>query len=221
MGKEIKTTVRVMGHRLFEKHNDLLNRYFEMDNEKGIATVRFHYDHFNDMLRPHLGSGADRFLNADIIENVDTILNTIPVFYQIHFIFEVKDFDGYTPEQAKAIFEENYQFIFYSSKIAMRRKSRVALGLAITGILFLVLNILAISLHFGKGTLDSDTISILSEIIDIIAWVFLWESASIFFFDRSQIQAHQVNIRTRISNVLFQSPVVPATPQEAKPDSTK
>jgi hypothetical protein len=208
--------ITIHGHRVFAKHSELLNKYFTLDEEKRLATVKLRYDHFTDMLAPNIGEGKNRFFLKSVTDEMTEVLNLIPIDYQVNLIFEVKDYGPYSEEEAMGIAEDNLNFNYYQGKLQMKKKTRTALILFVIGILFLVFNILAVSMKWGHGALDTDSKGIISEVLDIAAWVFIWESVSIYFFDRSEIRLRQSNFRYRIKDIQFTSPA--ETHPESKAD---
>ncbi|MFA6624274.1 MAG: hypothetical protein WCS80_00725 [Bacilli bacterium] len=200
-----KNKLKVLGKKVFSQQNEILGKYFILDNDKGVATIEFHYDHFEDFLDQNLGNGKARFFTTDFKEKLRGIVQLIPLVYDVNIIFNIKDYDGYTIEDANQILEDNMNIHYFNNRIGLQKKKRSAIALLIIGILFLISNILFNYFIEGTGT-NKLLINVFSEIMDIAAWVFVWESVSIYFIDRAEMAVKTEKFRARIKEVVFKKP---------------
>lgn len=78
----------------------------------------------------------------------------------------------------KAI-KEYYRERYVANEKSLKRHRILALTLAVIGVLILTI---AIFLEYNKGSL------VWAEVVDIAAWVFLWEAVDIYFFKTNEMK---------------------------------
>jgi hypothetical protein len=200
-----KTKKNVLGRKIFAQQNDILNKYFVLDDKTGTATIEFHYTHLEDMLDQTIGNGKARFFSSEFKDKLSGIVAMIPNVYKIKLAFVIKDYDGYTIEEANHIFADNLDIQFFNSRVILRRKRNVSFILLLFGLFFLIANIL-LSFYFKNLNMNEMTQSIISEVLDIAAWVFIWEAVTIYFIDRSEVKVKTEAFRLRIKEITFESP---------------
>lgn len=200
-----KTKKSILGRRIFAQQNDILNKYFVLDDKTGTATIEFHYAHLEDMLDQTIGNGKARFFSSEFKDKLGGIVAMIPNVYKVKLEFVIADYDGYTIEEANQIFADNLDIQFFNSRVILRRKRNSAIILFAFGLLFLIANIL-LSVYFEKMNLNELSKSIISEVLDIAAWVFIWEAVTVYFIDRSKVKVKTEAFRLRIKEITFESP---------------
>ena len=157
------------------------------------------------MLDQTLGNGKARFLSSEFKEKLTNITLLIPRVYKINYVFSIKDYDGYTIQEVNQIFEDNMNIQYFNSRQTIKRKRNMAIILMILGIVFLLGNIF-FSYFSKEWNVPDITQSVLSEILDIAAWVFIWESVTVYFIDRSEVKVKTENFRLRMKNIEFKRP---------------
>ena len=112
--------------------------------------------------------------------------------YEIYYDeLSEKEIDIYT----KAI-RANFISKYYQNKLKLKKMGIISLILAIAGITILTVMVSLMMLNIVD--------QIIGEVIDIVAWVFLWEAVDLWFLTRGNIKIRSLNyIKIIESDIVF------------------
>lgn len=198
----------VKGHCLSKDQHDLLTKYFSVDDDKGIVTATVRFDSFDEMLNPNLGDQKERMLSEEVKDSIERVFKIVPRFYKVAFDFHIGDFGHWTLDDAYRIFDENTKLWHWNTKRSLSWKSKGAIVLTLVGFIVLVINAMFVAFHWGDQIENGPLKEIISEILDIAAWVFIWEAVTLYFIDRNQIKFKEGDFRRRIARVDFHHPSI-------------
>lgn len=125
-------------------------------------------------------SSNDTFIISDEVANF--IENSTHIFRpDKEVILKIKSncIDNNEKELYKKAIKEYYTQKYVSNKIELKKNYFIATILTIIGIVILIF---ALFLEYMKDSL------VWSEVIDIAAWVFLWEAVDIFFLQTRKLK---------------------------------
>lgn len=182
---------------LFDRQNRLLDYIYDVDKENRIVTARIYFASIDDIIDSSYKKNL--MLNSALWDKMEQVLKSVPFSYKVNFEFEIDDMKGCSPDVLMAALEKNIDMKYLSFAISTRRKRRVALSLTAIGVLLLLINIILQVLQPFNGVVEN----ILVEIIDIAAWVFVWEAVTIYYIDGYEIRRGLKNIRKRILDISF------------------
>lgn len=154
---------------LSAKSKDLVDNYFETDDECHILVYINHENIYNDF-------SLKTVLTDELYEYIDSIMRICDAKKDL--IIEINFTDGFSQEEKDNIvnlLKAHYAIEYSVHKKIRKRLSYVALGLLLFGALLL-------SLYIGFTVAKLNTL--VSEIISIFSWVFIWESCDLFVFER-------------------------------------
>lgn len=104
----------------------------------------------------------------------------------------LKDLDGYSPEKVADILNRNFSLLPYRDAIRNTKKIKLSITMLIVGIVFFVIEMLCKSFNWGD---------IAIEILDIAAWVFIWEAVTLFFLDYLGDKKEKRNFHKRLKKI--------------------
>ncbi len=135
-------------------------------------------------------------LNKDIYDSIKETFSYIDKKKEIQFEFHFeKNIEEKEKQKIKRAFKAHYaQEVLKGKKQSFRIKI-ISLILLLVGALFLITDgiLLALGNHF-----------IFQNIIEIVAWVFIWEAANAFFFENASNKKEWLeNIRIFEANILM------------------
>ncbi len=179
---------------------ELLKKYYEIDEEKKLVKVKLAYQKASELFANDFSSKDYPEFNPEILSRVSQIIAHIPLGYKIDLQFAIKDYEGYEAKKLLESFNDAIEMSHYST-LSEGKKSGLQIALLlIAGIICLVLkNTGEGAGWFGEGS----TKELISEIIDITGWVFVWEAVSIIFLSPSEERARAIRFRTRIESISF------------------
>lgn len=182
---------------MFDKQNRLLDYIYDVDKENRIVTARIHFASIDDIIDPSYKKNL--MLNDALWQKMEQVLKSVPFSYKVNFEFEIDDMKDYSLDVLMSALEKNIDMKYLGFAISTRRKRRAALSLTAIGILLLLGNIILQVLQPFNGVVEN----ILVEIIDIAAWVFVWEAVTIYYIDGYEMRRGLKNIRKRILDISF------------------
>ena len=118
-------------------------------------------------------------ISEDVAEFIEHCALSVPPSENLRLSITSDCIDEKEREDYKKAIREYYTEKYLANKQEMKRNTFIAILLAITGILILALSFLTDSIMWA-------------EIIDIIAWVFLWEAVDINVFKNKSLRIKQM-----------------------------
>ena len=158
---------------------DTFEKYFDLTSN--TAKIDISYDHFDDILDDHFGG-----------PNVYDYASLLPGKVNFEINLHLKDLDGYSPEKVADILNRNFSLLPYRDAIRNTKKIKLSITMLIVGIVFFVIEMLCKSFNWGD---------IAIEILDIAAWVFIWEAVTLFFLDYLGDKKEKRNFHKRLKKI--------------------
>lgn len=174
---------------------EVLSKYYEIDQENRLITLELTYDKVSDMLEDGVVSTKKAIFKQEILRHVSDILDTFPGEFQVNLEFKINDYEEYDPQEIVDSFKDSLEMFHYGIQ---REKSNrlfkaVILALVCVGILFLR------KFFNTHGLLDTE--NLLYEMLDITAWVFLWQGVTVLFLMPNEYREISFKILTRLNIV--------------------
>ncbi len=178
----------------------LLKKYYDVDEANRIVTIKINYDKSSDLLNTNVGNHDNPIIRDDALENINNIIQTIPVYFKVEFDFDIEDYEGYDPKNIIQSFNDTLELNQYTSRRGRQRKYLIAATLVLVGVILLCFMVIGKNkLWFGEGI----KAEVIAEIINIAAWVFVWEAVSMLFLEKSKQKIFALRIRTRVSEIIM------------------
>ena len=128
-----------------EEYDKVLNNYFDIDNKNKTALININFDSMDDLFDYSIGSKDKHLLNQTAIDKIIESIKLIPPKYNVDLNINVKDLKETNIEILKQELIVNFSF-YKLYHFRNNKKTRLfALSLLISGIIFLLLNIIFFS----------------------------------------------------------------------------
>lgn len=193
---------------------ELLEKYYTLDKENKVISITLHYEKASELLAKNIGNTKHFIFSQEVLEKIDGIIQNIPAGYKVAINFEIGDYEGYNPKELIESFNDTLELAQYDSRRQRQRKELLCAILVLVGIILLF--IMASGKGngwFGSGIKED----IIEEIIDIAAWVFVWEAVSIFFLEHSKEAIFSLKIRRMVTKISMyeKNNLIPPTCEKA------
>lgn len=149
----------------------LSNRQFERDSD-GRAIINMRVEDDSDFLSVY-SPNRNPIISTEVADFIENITQTIPPNQQLTLRIYGNCIDEQEQETYRSALKAYYEEKFIVNERETKRNNIIVLALAWVGILVLAL---AIFLEYQRDSI------IWSEVIDIAAWVLLWEAVDISVF---------------------------------------
>ena len=179
---------------------ELLKKYYEIDEVNKVIEIKLNYAKASDLLTN--GSFHDELyeFKYEVLEHIYDLINRVPFGYKINLKFNVSDYEDCDPTKLLESFNDAIEIRHYFSLNEGKRKYIKVALLLIAGIVALVLKIIGDNSWWN---IDIASSQLISEIVDIIGWVFIWEAVSIMFLSPSKERSFILKFRSEIKTVSF------------------
>ncbi|MBO8427517.1 MAG: hypothetical protein IAC58_03060 [Firmicutes bacterium] len=197
----MKRFIKVSKYKLVDKRiHDLISEYFDVDDSNGICKVNLTFDKFTDFF--DVESAKKPLLKGALTERLNNIFLDIPNVYRLDLVIKIKDYEGYSKEEALEYFKNGTLFNTIKQIKLYHNKKILSLILLILGVITLLAMVLLNTYVFKNS--DDIASQIISEVLDIAAWVFVWEAVTIYFLDRSEDKYKWKRFNKRVRNISFE-----------------
>lgn len=179
---------------------ELIEKYYYLDKEKKIIDIDLNYDSTDDLLDKEIGNPNNPQFSKDVLETMDSIIENIPAGYKVNINLVLNDYKGYNPKVLMETFNNTLELRRYSSRKKRLNKQVFSGILILIGITILLFMIICKNYIKFDNEIQSE---ILSEVLDIAAWVFVWEAVTLLFLDDSGNTKLAVEIRRKVNKITF------------------
>lgn len=178
---------------------DLIKKYYALDEDKKEINVNLYYDNVEDILNTKIGNKDNMMFKDEVIDEINNIISKNPIGFKMNIDFNIKDYNNYDPKKLISSFNDTLELKQYSLRKERQTKDLVASFLVLIGVLLLFIMVLGKNYWFSNDTKGD----ILYEVINIVAWVFVWEAATMYFLDHSKDSTLALRIRAKIKTISF------------------
>lgn len=147
------------------------------DNDRVIIDLTIKDD--SNFLSPY-SSSTYSDISSDLSEFITHSLYSINIDEDLHFNIYTNEIDSNTKELYKNAIINHFKDKNIDLYIDIKRLTKISIIMALIGIMALSLMII-----FNINNIGNE---ITSEIINIFAWVFIWEAVDIYFLQRTVIK---------------------------------
>jgi hypothetical protein len=181
-----------------QRQIELLKKRYEVDEERKLVFVELSYEKASDILLSDSLELKSPEIDPNIINRISDIVKRIPLGYKIDVKLKIEDYEEYAADKILEAFNDAIELNHYSSYNDRKKSALQIAFLLIGGIAFLML---MVTLSTHNWINEGSTKTIIVEIIDIVAWVFIWEAASILFLSPSEDRMQSIRYRTKLHEI--------------------
>ena len=152
-------------------------------DEEDRAIINVGAENYDDVFSPYCYKGGDT-LSSSLVEYLNQKAGAVPLDYDLTIRFHVKDATEAKRKEIQAAVKENYQSEVYAIERKMKRTTMFSVSFLVVGII-----ITAIYLILARFAPVGSV-----YIIDILAWLFIWEGIDAFFLDRRHLELDRLKV---------------------------
>lgn len=203
--KEIAKAKKELRHKIDEatagkRQIELLKQRYDVDEENKIISISLRYDKVSDIVMTNVGKKEYPQFDPSVFENIENLFDDFPMNYQAEIKFDIADYEGFEPNKIMTSFNDSLELTQYSARRHRKNKWLIATIMTLVGVVFLFLLAMGqINGWFGEGVNEE----VITEIIDIIGCVFIWESIYYLFMEPTQQATLALKMRQKIAYVSF------------------
>lgn len=179
---------------------ELIDEFYSLDKEKKIIFADFRYEKASDLLDNNIGDIKHPQFSNDVLEDIEHVLENIPNGFKVDINFYIKDYGNYNANKLITTFNNTLELRRYNSRKNRLNKQLFSSLLILIGIIVLFLMIILKNYFKFKNQIQED---IIEEVLDITAWVFIWEAVTLLFLEIPNETKFAIEIQRKISKISF------------------
>lgn len=195
---------------------ELMKKRFNVDEEKKLVDLTLNYETASEVLITNLDTKVPTF-DRDKFSRIKEIISEFPNDYKVNLDITIQDYEGYKPEEMLEGFNDAVELTIYSGNKDNRIKWLKTIFLMIAGIL--VLFFIANGIIQSWAGISATAAEVLREVLDISAWVFVWQAVSLAFLTPSEDRIISTTLKYRLNNVILRDKNSKITAKERYSDS--
>lgn len=174
---------------------EILSKYYDVDLENRVITLELCYDKVTDMFDDAVVTTKHFKFKNEILQRISQIMDTFPLEFKINLQFKINDYEGYDKDEIISAFKDSLEMFHY--RIHRVKSSRLleAVILALVSMAILFFRLFALNNNLIEENF------MVSEMLDITAWVFLWQAVTILFLTPDEYREISFKIITRLNLV--------------------
>ena len=150
-------------------------------DEEGRGVINVGAEFYDDIFSPYCYKGGDT-LSLEMIEYLWEKQEIIPLDYDLTIRFNIKNATEEKRKEIQMAVKKNFENDIHAVDQKMQRTMSFSTWFVIIGIILTAVYLL--SINFVPKAV--------SYIIDILAWVFVWEGVRAYFLDRRDLKTDKV-----------------------------
>ena len=175
----------------------ILEKYHEIDYEKRTIDLELQYEKISDILENDISTKKYPKFKREILERASEVIDTFPIDFKVNFKLKINDLEGYDINEVMDSFKDSVEMFHYATYKEKNKKWILATIFTIVAIFFLFFKIFA-----GKNNMVEED-GMVYEILDIVAWVFLWEAVTVIFLSPGELKQISLKLSMRLLSISF------------------
>ena len=181
-----------------DRKNELIKKYYDMDEEGKVLYLYYDFNHVSELYDNYSPKEKNNLFSSEVTEKISNSIDNVPLNYKVKIIFEVDDI---TKEEAKKLvesFNDSIELSLYFARGVKQKRQLSAALLILVGITLIFLLTVLKSTGVLENELQKD---VGTEVVDIIAWVFIWEATTLLFLERPKEYKYSFQMKNRVSEI--------------------
>lgn len=184
-----------------DKQVEQLKRYYEFDEKRKTFDVVLHYKKASELFDENVVSFKTPKMSIEFVNKLADIVKDIPGGYKADISLAIDDYEDFNKNDVLQAFNDLLERIRYQFDKENKRKWFQIALLIIIGASVIFVSTLA-SIYSWWGLFKNQILqTVISEVLNISAWVFIWESVSQIFLKKSDILQKGSLLYSRVSSL--------------------
>ena len=159
---------------------DILSKYYEIDEENEVICIQLQYEKASDLFEMDLVTKGTPKFKTEILARISELLESIPESFKVDFKIKVNDYEGIKIDNIVESFKD--QLEMFNFTIYKEKSGRLLVAVILTLISVAILFVRRFLLN--QEIIDDKVL--LTEMLLIVGWVFLWEGVQRLFLNSDE-----------------------------------
>lgn len=173
----------------------ILEKYHEVDYENRTIDLELQYEKISDILENDISTKKYPKFKREVLERASEVIDTFPIDFKVNLKLKIDDLEGYKIDEVMDSFKDSLEMFHYATYKEKNKKWILAAIFTIVSVFLLFFKIFA-----GKNNMISED-GVVYEVLDIIAWVFLWEAVTVIFLSPGELREISMKLSRRLVSI--------------------
>lgn len=164
-------------------------------DENGKSVLKMTVKDDDEFLSPYSGDGQS-VISSEAADFIDNAAKPLDLNRKVHIIIRGATIDDEEKKVYRAAIKKYYGNQIFEADAKLKKNLVFSIVMALIGAAILSA---CVALHINEvGT-------VISELVDIVAWVFAWEAVDLFFLERPALRREQLkNCRLYEADITYE-----------------
>jgi len=182
------------------RQKELLKKYYNLDESAKTVKLYFRYKRASEILNTNVGNPLFPTFNDETLSLINNAIDNNNPGFKVELNFEIENYEAYSPKNIIEAFNDTLEIKQYGARHKRQLKTLLCSIFVLIGTLVLLLMAIIKQEHL---ILNETNQEIFSEILNIVAWVFIWEAVSMFFIEHSEQTKFAIKIKKNVSRIVL------------------
>ncbi len=176
----------------------LLKKYYLIDEEKKMITLPLHFDKASDIIDLNFVSTGNIVIKEEILVTIGDKIKSFPSMLKVKLDLIIDDYEDYDAKKILNSLSDCLEMNSYTRTRETKYNKVIAIVFFIVGLIILAFNVTANNYElYGTGQ------NVIYELLDIVAWVFVWQATTVAFLTKSEIPLDSDAFKQNVSNIIL------------------
>ena len=183
-----------------DRKNELINKYYDVNEEEKTMTLYYSFNDVSELYENYTPTDENNLFSNEVIDKISDSIEIVPLTYKAKIIFEVEDINENQSKKVLESFNDSIELSLYFARAKRQKRQLSAALLILVGITLIFILTVLKSTGVLENELQKD---VGTEVVDIMAWVFIWEATTLLFLEKPKEFRHSFQMKNRVKEIVI------------------
>ncbi len=181
-----------------DRKNELIHKYYDINEEDKTLNLYYSFNDVSELYDNYYPNEENNIFSNEVIDKISDSIEIVPLTYKVKIIFEVENINENQSKKVLESFNDSIELSLYFARVKRQKRQLFAAILILIGITLIFILTILKSTGVLENELQKD---VGSEVVDIMAWVFIWEATTLLFLEKPKEFKHSFQMKNRVKEI--------------------